>query len=309
MRLKYSVLILSSLVFLTVMGNTVPQVNAEELEKTNNPTVTKEKAKAVEKVKVVLPKEVLPVKVKVEVAETAIILAKADTINTKAVNLNKDIVTEISKVKKERKIKEAKKEAQVKLAAEKLNAEILAELARVVEERRLEEERLLALALLEKESIAKLIETSDNSQFGGFDVRTKSNLTGEKIDKMLEGTALAGLGFAYSKAEHESGINALVLIGISALESSWGKSKMAQTKNNLFGFQAYDYNTDAARTFETKEEGISVVAAHLNTKYLTPGGPYHNGYTLKDINVRYASDKLWNVKITGIMNRLTGKLK
>lgn len=157
-------------------------------------------------------------------------------------------------------------------------------------------------------SVEEFVASAKQHQFVNYDARTPSNLTGEELNRFIEGTELAGLGDAYVKAEQQYGVNAFVLMALSANESAWGKSKIAQDKNNLFGYMAYDRDPyNSAKHFATKEEGILTVANHLATNYLVEGAKYFNGYTLAGMNVRYASDKEWHSKITSIMNRLVNE--
>lgn len=211
-------------------------------------------------------------------------------------------------------LKEAEK---VKKDAKTLNSSIKEE----IEKLRLERQRYEAEQLkLQKEFLAQLKAAEESNKtvvgneiivpdtFEGFDVRTPSGLTGDQLNSLLEGTGLAGLGQYYVNAERENGVNALVMLSLSALESAWGESRFAVERNNLFGFQAYDSNVNAARHFKSKEEAIMVVSKHLADKYLTEGAVYFNGYTLEAMNVRYASDKGWASKIASIMHKLSARL-
>lgn len=186
-----------------------------------------------------------------------------------------------------------------------LNNDIKSELTKIIEERqRLEEQKRK-----EAENLENFISSALEHRFEDYDIRTKTNLTGEQLEVVLKGTGLEGLGEAYAKAEQEYGVSAFALIGISAIESKWGTSNFARERNNLFGFQAYDSNLDATKYFKSKEESILYVAKYLSDNYLNPEGKYFHGYTLKDVNVKYASDKSWNMKITYVMNSLVEKLK
>ena len=161
--------------------------------------------------------------------------------------------------------------------------------------------------LIETSSFDEFITAAKQHQFLNYDARTPSNLTADELNRFVQGTALEGLGDAYAKAESEYGVNAFILLALSAHESAWGKSRIAQDKNNLFGYMAYDRSPYAsAKHFETKDEAVMTVANHLATNYLTEGAKYFNGYTLEGMNVKYASDIEWHSKITGIMNRLVG---
>ena len=204
--------------------------------------------------------------------------------------------------------------------AEGLNESITLELESLrakkleIMEQRAEEERL-RIQLEEEERLQReshfqaLLTTSETSGFKGYDVRTPSGISVEDMELALLGTGLEGLGSAYVQAEQEYGVNAVVLAGISGVESAWGTSNFARTRNNLFGYQAYDSNVNSAKHFDTKEEGILTVAKHLSDNYLTEGASYFNGYTLRDMNIRYASDEQWHQKITSVMNRLVNNIK
>ena len=211
-------------------------------------------------------------------------------------------------------VKEAEK---VKKDAKSLNTSIKEEIERLRLERqkyeanqlKLQEEFLAQMKIAEehgKKVVGNEIIVPDT--YEGFDVRTPSGLTGEQLDSLLVGTGLQGLGQYYANAEKENGVNALVILSLSALESAWGESRFAVERNNLFGFQAYDSNVNAAKHFATKEEAIMVVSKHLADKYLQPTGAYFNGYTLEAMNVRYASDKGWASKIASIMHKLSARL-
>lgn len=128
-----------------------------------------------------------------------------------------------------------------------------------------------------------------------------SSVTVEAIDQKLQGTGMAGLGQAFKTAEELYGVNAVFLTSLAIHESNSGKSRIAQDKNNLFGFMAYDRDPyNSAKEFETKEEGILHVAGYLKENYLTPNGSYFNGYSIDAINVKYATDLNW---ANGIVQR------
>jgi len=120
---------------------------------------------------------------------------------------------------------------------------------------------------------------------------TKSNLTSSEYEKMFANTSMSGLGKAFEQAEQETGVNGIYLAGLGCLESSWGRSGFAQTRNNLFGYQSYDTNLDATKRFDTKEQGVVFVASKIKSNYLTQSGAYHSGYTIQSVSNRYATDK------------------
>jgi beta-N-acetylglucosaminidase len=133
------------------------------------------------------------------------------------------------------------------------------------------------------------------------DLTIASGENAQTINGFLAGTALAGLGDAYMQAEKTYGVSARYLVAHSIEESAWGTSAIAQQKNNLFGYGADDSNPDAdAMSFASFSACILYVAQQVRADYLTPGGQYYHGPTLRGMNVDYASDPYWASKIASI---------
>ncbi len=125
-------------------------------------------------------------------------------------------------------------------------------------------------------------------------VKSKTSVTAEYINSKLSGTPMQGLGEAFKKAESDHGVNALFLTGLAIHESNFGKSKIAQDKNNLFGFKAYDSSPyKSAAKYATKAESIENAAEYLSKNYLSEDGKYFNGYSISSIGKKYATDPNW----------------
>ena len=134
---------------------------------------------------------------------------------------------------------------------------------------------------------------------------TPSAVTAYELDQALAGTGMAGLGDAFVTAELKTGVNALFLTSLAIHESAWGKSRIAQSKNNLFGYGAYDRSPyESAVTFGSKKEGIIFVAGKLRQNYLDNTGRYYSGATLGGVNHRYSTDSKWSSKIGTTMNQI-----
>lgn len=103
------------------------------------------------------------------------------------------------------------------------------------------------------------------------------------------------------------GINPIYILAHAILESNWGQSKIAEDKNNLFGYGAIDSDPyNSAYAFPNRECGVLYVMWKIRKNYLTEEGKYWGGSaTLEGMNKRYASDKKWAEKICNIMNLLT----
>jgi beta-N-acetylglucosaminidase len=137
------------------------------------------------------------------------------------------------------------------------------------------------------------------------DLTLPSGENAATLDAFLAGTALAGLGQSYMNAETTYGVSALYLTAHSIEESGWGTSALAQVKHNLFGFGADDSNPFGdAMSFPSFDACIQYVAHYVKQNYLTPGGLYYHGPTLRGMNVDYASDPLWASKIAAIADTI-----
>ena len=105
--------------------------------------------------------------------------------------------------------------------------------------------------------------------------------------------------------EQQYNINGLFVAAVAIHESAWGCSNIAQSKKNLFGYQAYDKDPyDNAQGFSTYAEGIDLVSRVFVKYYINPPGTaiyngekavgtYYKGSTVSAVNVSYATDKNW----------------
>lgn len=158
----------------------------------------------------------------------------------------------------------------------------------------------------EFKSFVKVVKSHDTTK---IDLRKPSGLTPELANEVLKGTGLEGLGEAFVNSEKRHGVNAYYLMAHAAWESQWGKSNLSKTKNNLFGFQAYDNDPyNKARRFNSKGESIDVVANYVSKHYLQADGDHYNGPTLSGMNIKYASDNSWAQGIGSIMDKFVFEL-
>lgn len=68
-----------------------------------------------------------------------------------------------------------------------------------------------------------------------------------------------------------------------------------------------DSNPNKATSFESKDHCILYVAEKLQKNYLTENGVYFEGYTPKDIDVHFCTDKEHAQKIINVVNELINK--
>ena len=89
------------------------------------------------------------------------------------------------------------------------------------------------------------------------------NYTAQELTTYLNNKAnsstskLNNTGYMFIKYQNKYGVNAVMAASCAALESGWGKSSIAQNKNNLFGMNATDANPSEAVSY-THLEKLSV---------------------------------------------------
>ncbi len=132
------------------------------------------------------------------------------------------------------------------------------------------------------------------------DITHKSGLTAEQFDAVIDGvmtkynktdTKLVGLGQALYDMESEYDINGFLALGISGIESGWGRSNLAKNANNLYGLlgMSFDSTYDCTMYFGELmrnhyiDEGRTSLAS-ISKKYC--GG-----------NAQWVSDVTWFIGI------------
>ena len=121
-------------------------------------------------------------------------------------------------------------------------------------------------------------------------------------------------------AEKQYNINGIFVAAVAIHESNWGTSKIANNKNNLFGYGAYDSSPyNSAYSFSDYSESIDLISRVFVKYYLNPtgtkiyngeiaNGKYYNGNTLSAVNKKYATDKNWANSVYNHIKYLYNKL-
>ena len=203
--------------------------------------------------------------------------------------------------------KEAESVREIRMAEEeKLRAEQLAR--EEAEKRRLETEEAKKAAPKDFR-VLKSIDKSNSRNVYSWSLRNLTGLTEDEYRKILEGTDLISLASELPRIEKQYQINGLFLLSLAALESGYGTSSIARSKNNITGFQAYDSATHMAKVFDSYADCIEYTAAYLDENYLSEDGKYHKGHTINALNYYYSSSDQWGAKISHIMKKSLDKLK
>ena len=175
--------------------------------------------------------------------------------------------------------------------------------------------------------VGKSYYSADGINFGTFkldhpfqfsNLKSRTNYTAADINRLYSlmganDSKLAGKGATFKAAEQRYGVNALYLVAHSALESAWGRSKIAKDKNNFFGISAYDDTPYTSATkFDDVDSGIMGAARWINSKYLHnsgyPANGAHLGNKASGMNVNYATAPYWGESIASIMFSANEKL-
>ncbi|MBQ0124973.1 MAG: glucosaminidase domain-containing protein [Clostridiales bacterium] len=119
-------------------------------------------------------------------------------------------------------------------------------------------------------------------------------LTEEELDERLKGE-LKGYAGAFLQAEEDYEINACFLVSVAALESGWGRSKVAENKNNLFGWTR---TGGGYKEFDSFEHCIDWCAWKIRKKYINNGLD-----TIAEIAPVYC-DREWGEKVKEIYIKL-----
>lgn len=170
--------------------------------------------------------------------------------------------------------------------------------------------------------VGKKYYSADGLHFEGFnlenpflfkDLTEATNYSAEDLDKIfsllnINNSLLENKGATFKEAEEHYHINALYLLAHSALESDWGRSKIAKDKNNFFGITAYDTTPYlSAKTFDDVDKGILGATKWIKENYIDRGRTFL-GNKASGMNVEYASDPYWGEKIASVMMKINEKL-
>ena len=170
--------------------------------------------------------------------------------------------------------------------------------------------------------VGKKYYSADGLHFDGFnlespflfkDLTEATNYSAEDLDKVfsllnIDNSLLENKGATFKEAEKHYHINALYLLAHSALESDWGRSKIAKDKNNFFGITAYDTTPYlSAKTFDDVDKGILGATKWIKENYIDRDRTFL-GNKASGMNVQYASDPYWGEKIASVMMKINEKL-
>lgn len=142
-------------------------------------------------------------------------------------------------------------------------------------------------------------------------LRSQTAYSGSALNNMINKHAsgnskMNNTGANFVNRQNSYGTNALIMASVGAIESGWGSSSIAQSKNNLFGLNAVDSSPgESADAYKSVDACIQTFSeTYLSKRYLRAGWSFYHGGFLGDkasgMNVSYASDPYWGEKIANI---------
>ncbi len=175
---------------------------------------------------------------------------------------------------------------------------------------------------------------SESLSFGDIvwdpnDVTKISNLNTAQLIAILNKHSTSAKNFVpYAQdliaAEHKYHVNVFFLTAIDALESGWVTSSIAKACNNLGGVtesSAHPSNGCGSNSrhkfayFSSVGEYIKYHGKLLHNNYLTKGGSYYHGKSVKGVNTSYCPPNVdpgcdeWGPSVTKIANSLFKQVK
>ncbi|WEG13294.1 PA14 domain-containing protein [Pullulanibacillus sp. KACC 23026] len=148
------------------------------------------------------------------------------------------------------------------------------------------------------------------SPYRTLDLKEPSNITASAIESFLTkyNSPLADDASAFIDAQKTYGINATYLVAHAILETGWGKSQIAEYKNNLYGYKAYDVCPfTCSMYFPSQADSINYVSYNVAKDYLSPSGSYYipeYGPNLIGMNTYYATGSTWYSSIASLMEEI-----
>ena len=141
-------------------------------------------------------------------------------------------------------------------------------------------------------------------------LRSRTNISASTFNTFLasrgynSSSKLWNTGDIWLKAQETYGVNAAEIFALACLESGYGTSDYAMKRNNLFGWNAVDSDPDQASFFSSVEDSINQMMGINIRSFIDIHDWRYFGSQLGNkgsgLNVKYATDNLWGVKIASI---------
>jgi hypothetical protein len=140
-------------------------------------------------------------------------------------------------------------------------------------------------------------------------IKPYQEYTDEQIESLCS-RGLKGLGADFNKWSKKNDFDVLHNLAHAILESGWGDSAIAQAKNNIYGWRAYDHDPmNSANSFDNKGDCIKAWSEWWNKEYLLPTGNWWTGGASEfNVNQFYASSSVAGINKAFIVRTLLKNL-
>ena len=145
-------------------------------------------------------------------------------------------------------------------------------------------------------------------------LRSRTNISASTFNTFLSAkgrnssSKLWDTGDIWLKAQETYGVNAAQIFALACLESAYGTSNYAMQRNNLFGWNAVDSDPNQASYFSSVEDSINQMMGINIRGFIDIHDWRYFGSQLGNkgsgLNVKYATDNFWGVKIAAIAYEL-----
>lgn len=162
---------------------------------------------------------------------------------------------------------------------------------RSMEDRKKQEEQAKQ-AEMQKVTYKKIEEITISKK---MDLTKRCGISKEDFKKLIKSVKRDTTKFFYKNSDliydlcEKYQINEIFFCGLIAAESGWNIVESHRVKCNYISMMS---NGTLIRYSSTKS-GLEAAAKLLHKKYLTPGGVYYNGKTLKGVQKMFCSDSDW----------------
>lgn len=160
-----------------------------------------------------------------------------------------------------------------------------------------------------KENTKQIIANSKRNYvyYNPYNITEKSNITETAMYKLTAGTKLETVVDVLLEGEDRYNINAVAVLAIICLESSYGTSNRAINNNNLTGYAVYSDSSDG-KHFESWTDCIEETYKLLAKEYLSENGKYYCGKSIWNVNVYYSTPTNWSEQINDIVDNFKDKV-
>lgn len=141
-------------------------------------------------------------------------------------------------------------------------------------------------------------------------LRSTTNISAPQFEAFLKAVGKSGSSVmkdhaqTFIDAQNKYGCNALLVYALACHESDYGTSYYAVERYNLFGWNAFDSDPNQASRFESINQAVEEQMGINLRGYvdITDGRFFNSSFGNKGsgMNVKYASDPYWGVKIAAI---------